>query len=226
MEYLRLFENHSDYESAESGLLKPNVSHCIQENDVHYNSLTDPYNKHAYVDLGLPSGTMWATMNVGANSVTDYGNYYAWMRGADTWEENHEWSQEQISSDTASEVWGGEWHTPTKTQFDELFNTNYVTRQWLTNAYDSNVNGIEFTSVSNGNTLFIPAAGYYFGSEAESLTSVNKTVGLWTSTFSDYDGNPYYVNGYQYDNNLRVVVGADNDRTGSNDGYSIRPVVG
>lgn len=39
MEYLKLFENHSDYESAESGLLKPNVSHCIQENEVHYNAI-------------------------------------------------------------------------------------------------------------------------------------------------------------------------------------------
>lgn len=38
----------------------------------------DPYNGHAYVDLGLPSGTKWATMNVGANSPTDYGLYFAW----------------------------------------------------------------------------------------------------------------------------------------------------
>ena len=38
----------------------------------------DPYNGHDYVDLGLPSGTLWATMNVGASSVTDYGQYFAW----------------------------------------------------------------------------------------------------------------------------------------------------
>lgn len=35
-------------------------------------------NKHEYVDLGLPSGTLWATCNVGATSPEDYGDYYAW----------------------------------------------------------------------------------------------------------------------------------------------------
>lgn len=35
-------------------------------------------NGHEYVDLGLPSGTLWATMNLGASSISDYGNYYAW----------------------------------------------------------------------------------------------------------------------------------------------------
>ncbi len=38
----------------------------------------DPYNNHEYVDLGLPSGTKWAKMNVGAKSVTDHGLYFAW----------------------------------------------------------------------------------------------------------------------------------------------------
>ena len=61
-----------------TGFILPNVSHCIQENHVHYNPLVDPYNGHAYVDLGLPSGTKWAKMNVGASSETDAGLYFAW----------------------------------------------------------------------------------------------------------------------------------------------------
>ena len=36
------------------------------------------YNGHEYVDLGLPSGTLWATCNVGANSPEGYGCYFAW----------------------------------------------------------------------------------------------------------------------------------------------------
>lgn len=56
----------------------PNVSLCAQENEVYYNPIHDQFNGHAYVDLGLPSGTLWATMNVGANSPTDYGLYFAW----------------------------------------------------------------------------------------------------------------------------------------------------
>lgn len=51
----------------------PNVSLCEQENEVHYNP--DPYNGHEYVEIG---GLKWATMNVGANSVTDYGLYFQW----------------------------------------------------------------------------------------------------------------------------------------------------
>ena len=53
----------------------PNVSHCIQENEVHYNPFVDPYNGHAYVEIG---GLKWATMNVGATSETDYGLYFQW----------------------------------------------------------------------------------------------------------------------------------------------------
>ena len=61
-----------------TGFILPNVSHCIQENHVHYNPLVDPYNSYAYVDLGLTSGTKWAKMNVGATSETDAGLYFAW----------------------------------------------------------------------------------------------------------------------------------------------------
>lgn len=35
-------------------------------------------NDHRWIDLGLPSGTLWATMNVGASSPEDYGDYFAW----------------------------------------------------------------------------------------------------------------------------------------------------
>ena len=38
----------------------------------------DPQNGHEYVDLGLPSGTKWATCNVGATKPEEYGNYYQW----------------------------------------------------------------------------------------------------------------------------------------------------
>ena len=78
MIFLRQFENHSEYEAftATTEFIKPNVSLCVQENEVHYNPYVDPYAGHEYVDLGLPSGTKWATMNVGASSETDYGNYY------------------------------------------------------------------------------------------------------------------------------------------------------
>ena len=78
--YLRLFQNHDDYSDFKgtTDFILPNVSHCIEENEVHYNPLVDPYNGKAYVDLGLTSGTKWAKMNVGASSEKDAGLYFAW----------------------------------------------------------------------------------------------------------------------------------------------------
>jgi hypothetical protein len=67
-------------------------------------------NGHEYVDLGLPSGTRWAKMNVGATSETEFGNYYTYDRGINA----------------ATQIMGGGWYTPTKDQFNELIaNTTY-----------------------------------------------------------------------------------------------------
>ena len=78
--YLRLFKNHDDYLDFKktNDFKLPNISHCEQENEVHYSPYISPYNGHAYVDLGLQSGTKWAKMNVGASSETDRGLYFAW----------------------------------------------------------------------------------------------------------------------------------------------------
>ena len=75
MKHIREFENHAAYEAAQSGLILPNVSLCVNENDVHYNPYVDPYAGHDYVEIG---GLKWATMNVGASSVTDYGLFFQW----------------------------------------------------------------------------------------------------------------------------------------------------
>lgn len=77
MKYLKKFENHAAYEAAKSGLILPNVSLCVNENEVHYNpsSPTPPTPSHDYVEIG---GIKWATMNIGANSITDGGLYFQW----------------------------------------------------------------------------------------------------------------------------------------------------
>ena len=77
--YLKKFENHTQYETYinGSGAILPNVSLCVQEGDVHYNpsSPTPPTPSHDYVEIG---GIKWATMNVGATSITDTGLYFQW----------------------------------------------------------------------------------------------------------------------------------------------------
>lgn len=75
--YLKQFSTHSEYEQyiESEGKVLPNVSICTTEGDVHYNPYVDPYAGHDYVEIG---GLKWATMNVGANSITDTGLYFQW----------------------------------------------------------------------------------------------------------------------------------------------------
>ena len=179
-------------------------------------------NGHEYVDLGLPSGTLWATMNVGAASETGTGLYFQWgdISGytADTqgytasqvgsgdgkkafaWAD-YKWSDNGSSSkftkynatdgktvldledDAARSNLGGQWHMPTKEQCYELLNTTYVTNAWVTDYQDSGINGLLFTSVSNGNTLFIPAAGACYGG---SVNNVGYSGFAWASPLSSF----------------------------------------
>ena len=81
MKYIREFENHAAYEAAQSGLILPNVSLCVNENEVHYNPWVDPCasekvkTTYEWVEIG---GVKWATKNVGALTITDYGQKFSW----------------------------------------------------------------------------------------------------------------------------------------------------
>ena len=138
---------------------------------------------HEYVDLGLPSGTLWATCNVGANSPEQYGDYFAWGETAPkevyTWETykwcNGTWdsltkynfqnyygtvdnkNELEPADDAAQANWGLSWQMPTKAQQDELH--EHCNWQWTTM---NGVNGYLGTGPS-GKTLFLPAAGYKDG---------------------------------------------------------------
>lgn len=128
-------------------------------------------------DLGLPSGTQWASFNIGANTPEDYGEYYAWgeMEVKDTYtESNYKHCKNGVYAnigedirgteyDAAQAKWGGEWMMPSMTQYNELINN--CTSEWTT---INGVNGRKFTSKINGEYVFFPAAGYYGN-------SVNKT---------------------------------------------------
>ena len=77
MKYLKKFETQAAYATAESSLILPNVSLTVDNNTVHYNlsSPVPPTPSHDYVEIG---GLKWATMNIGANSVTETGLYFQW----------------------------------------------------------------------------------------------------------------------------------------------------
>ena len=182
------------------------------------NLVKDPYAGHEYVDLGLPSGTLWATMNVGASSETDYGNYYQYGKGAAQYaatsgQSDYSGTEDPLaaSADTAVQVWGGSWHMPTKTQMEEL--TANTTYQWVTNYKGSGINGGTFTA-TNGAVLFFPAAGYWGNG---SQLYVDNTGDYWSSSPNDSNGACYlyFDSGYK-------GVHHDNRKYG----YSVRPVVG
>lgn len=161
------------------------------------------FNGHEYVDLGLPSGTLWAKANVGAESETDYGLYFAWgetegyadaSTKAFSWSD-YKWTEDEgstmskysstdgktvldLEDDAANVNMGGDWHMPTKEQYRELLTTVYVTHAWVTDYNGSGINGYLFTSVSNGNTMFIPAAGYYDDGE---VGDVGDSGYIWSS---------------------------------------------
>ena len=164
--------------SATTNFGRPHVSLIKDDSKVNY--FEDPYKGHEYVDLGLPSGTKWATMNVGASSETDYGNYYQYGKGAAQYaatsgDSNYSGTEDPLDSsvDTAVQVWGGQWHMPTRAQMEEL--TANTTYEWTT---INGVNGGKFTA-TNGNYVFFPAAGFWFNG---SQYGVGNRGGYWGSS--------------------------------------------
>ena len=148
-------------------------------------------NGHEYVDLGLPSGTLWATMNIGATSETDYGNYYQYGKGAAQYaatnsDSNYSGTEDPLNSsvDTAVQVWGGSWHMPTRAQIQEL--TANTTYQWVTNYKGSGIDGGTFTA-TNGAVLFLPAAGNWGN---VSLYNVGNFGYYWGSSPYTSTGKP------------------------------------
>ena len=203
--------------SATTDFGRPHVSLTEDDSKVHY-FVDNSHKGHEYVDLGLPSGTKWATMNVGASSETDYGNYYQYGKGAAQYAATSGGSDYSgmenplaASADTAVQVWGGKWHMPTRTQMQELIdNTTY---QWVTNYKGSGKNGGTFTA-TNGAVLFFPPAGHWNGG---SQYGVGNNGNYW--------GSSPLANRYAY----RLVFDDGDKAVASLNrycGYSVRPVVG
>ena len=138
-----------------------------------------PVNGHYWVDLGLPSGTLWATCNVGANTPTEYGSYFAW--GEPTTKStftssNYTYSSNPstlpASADAATAQWGASWRMPTYSEMNEL-----LTNCTVTFTMQDGVSGRLFVG-PNGNSIFLPAAGYR---EGVGLYDVG-TGNYWTSS--------------------------------------------
>lgn len=193
--------------------------------------------EHAYVDLGLPSGLLWATCNVGAETPEEYGDYFAW--GETQPKDTYNWSTYQYCNgssstltkycnnssygyngftdnltillpedDAATVNWGGNWRIPTKEEWQELYDNTSQT--WTT---QNDVFGSLFIA-SNGDSLFLPAAGNY---EESSLTYSDSHGFYWSSSLdTDLSRNAWrfeinsdgsYMRGYYrfYGRSIRAV---------------------
>ena len=160
------------------------------------------YEDHDYVDLGLPSGTLWATCNVGANSPEEYGDYFAWGETAP--KDVYNWSTYQYydgsnltkytgsdgltnllpEDDAATANWGNGWRMPSDAEWQELLDN--TTNIWTT---QNGVNGRLFTA-NNGNSLFLPASGYHWGDD---LRNIGSTGYYWSSLLDmDNPGSAWY----------------------------------
>jgi len=187
------------------------------------------------VDLGLPSGTKWANMNVGAKKVEDYGLYFAWGETvgytSDTSDgRSFDWASYKwcngssttltkycntdsygtvdnktvldLEDDAAYVNWGSAWRMPTLAEIQELLNN--TTSTWTT---VNGVDGRRFTSKTNGNSIFLPAAGYrsysglgyagsrgYYWSSSLYKSSPDLAYGLYfRSEYADWSsGYRYY----------------------------------
>lgn len=198
--------------------------------------------KHEYVDLGLPSGTLWATCNIGASSPEEYGGYFAWgeTEGFSSGKTNFSWdtykwcygssssltkyntsssngsvdnkTELDLEDDAAYVNWGRDWRMPSIEQFRELYNSSYTTTEWTT---QNGVNGLKITSKANDNSVFLPAAGYRYNS---SLSRAGSNGYYWSRTLNS--GSPIYSRSLDFYSSY-IYSG---DRGYRFEGRSVRPV--
>ena len=189
-------------------------------------------NGHKYVDLGL--SVKWATMNVGATTPEDYGDYFAWgetkTKGTYVWgnyfdtndvgntftKYNNEGGKTVLDpeDDAAHVNWGGSWRMPTQAEWQELYNN--CTWTWTT---QNGINGYKFTSKKAGYTdkfIFLPAAGSCRGSD---LYNVGSLGFYWSSLLFDYGSDA--ACGLKFDSDGFRLNGGGNRRLG----LSVRPVL-
>ena len=215
---------------------------------------TGTENGHGYVDLGLPSGTKWATCNVGATKPEEYGDYYAWGETEPNTTYNwatYKWcngscntltkyntsrsygtvdnnTRLYLSDDAAHANWGGAWRMPTNEEWKELRENCEWT--WTSDYNGTGVKGRIVTSNINGNSIFLPAAGYRgcddlvdagsYGSYWSSSLNTNDPDDAWSVFFYSGIMDDWYDCDRCCGRSVRpVLYDSDYNATGTENGY-------
>lgn len=195
---------------------------------------TGTINGHDWVDLGLPSGTRWATCNVGASRPEAYGDSYYWGETTVAGSSYKYYNKStrvytnignDISGttyDVAHVKWGGGWRMPTKMQLEEVKSYCTITFKSL-----NGINGVQIKG-PNGNTIFLPAPyeatisdGTSYGHQEKNIVGTYYSSTLFASSDAHAFGWYFFVR--QSVINDFDLVG--NPRYDPNKGAKIRPIL-
>ncbi len=196
--------------------------------------------KVGYVDLGLPSGNLWAECNLGASSPEAYGDYYAWGEVEPKQEytyPNHKWYKEGAPSlgftkynnedgkltlededDAVIQKLGNGWRTPTLADFREL------TNQKLTTIKKTTLNGVvgyQITSKKNKKSIFIPCASFKQDKPQTREISSSEEVAICMTNLRCIDYKVFNAWSFAFEQDH---IGRYGKRRP--DGISVRPVKG
>ena len=196
--------------------------------------------KVEYVDLGLPSGNLWAKCNLGASAPEAYGDYYAWGEVEPKQEytkSNHKWYKEGAPSlgftkynnedgqlslededDAVIQKLGNGWRTPTLADFRELTNQKYTTIEKTTL---NGVAGYQITSKRNKKSIFIPFAGFRNDKPQTREISSDQTVAVCMTNQRRIDNQVFNCWSFAFEQDRIRRYGKRRY-----DGISIRPVKG
>ena len=226
---------------AAAALLTFGMVSCDKDDDTtnNDNTTTTGETRGEWVNLGLPSGLLWYSVNIGATSPEGYGDYFAW--GETQTRSDYSWSTYtyatldangnlqtltkyntsstfgtvdgkatlESSDDVATQVLGNGARIPTKAEWQELLDN--TTAEWTT------VNGVygrKYTA-TNGNSLFLPAAGYRDGS---GLSDAGSYGYYWSASL--IGSLPFIASGMNFNSDFQYV-----DYDGFRyDGFSVRAV--
>ena len=158
----QVYENKSSQSNRSKDI---KVAGTIGNLEPDYGVVTGKVNGHEWVDLGLPSGTRWATCNVGATTPSQGGGLYAWgetvtkttymPENGKTYGKDIDDISGNATYDVATAKWGKGWRMPTKAEFDELLEYCDYKYEKLDGRW-----GHRFTHYKNGRSIFLPSTGH------------------------------------------------------------------
>lgn len=163
-------------------------------------------NVYEYVDLGLPSGTLWATCNIGASTPENPGDYIAWGETSTkdqfstatyAWYADGNMNKTtkycliskcgtvdnktvlDSEDDAATINFGQAWCMPSIMQYEELINNAYTSRSYVSRK------GLTITSKVNGNSIFLPAAGCEFNQSLDACYYWTRNLNIYATDYTD-----------------------------------------